>query len=167
MLAPVAARLLAYRCGMSLSWEEPPAPTPVEMTLQDQLRERPGVWAKVLTSDKVTVSRLGGELHREGFEIRPADEPDEEGDFSLYAQWNPGGRTTMIVRPGSGETAATETLQDEALTHLLAAAVALARRREGADLEEILASARQQIKALFTGPDEARRYLQEVRAPSG
>ena len=133
--------------------------------MQDQLRARPGAWAKVLTADKVSVSRLGGELHREGFEIRATDDPDDEGVYSLYAQWNPGGRTTTVVRPGAGDPAATETLRDDALRHLLAATVASARRYDGADLDDVLADARQQIKALFTGPDEARRYLQAVRTP--
>lgn len=133
--------------------------------MQDQLRERPGAWAKVLTADKVSVSRLGGDLHREGFEIRATDVPDDEGGYSLYAQWNPGGRTTTVVRPGASDLAAAETLRDDALSHLLAATVAAARQGDGAGLDEILAGARQQIKALFTGPDEARRYLQAVRMP--
>ena len=133
--------------------------------MQDQLRARPGAWAKVLTADKVSVSRLGGELHREGFEIRATDEPDDAGGYSLYAQWNPGGQTTRVVRPGAGDPVATETLQDDALRHLLAETVVSALRHDGADLDDVLAGARQQIKALFTGPDEARRYLQGLRTP--
>ena len=135
--------------------------------MQDQLRARPGAWAKVLTADKVAVSRLGGDLHREGFEIHATDEPDDEGGYSLYAQWNPGGRTTTVVRPGATDPAAIETLRDDALSHLLAATVASARRADEADLDDVLAVARQQVKALFTGPDEARRYLQANRTPPG
>lgn len=160
-----AAARLAYRRRMSLSWEEPPAPPRAEITLQDQLRARPGAWAKVLTSDKVSVSRLGGDLHREGFEIHATDEPDDVGSYSLYAQWNPGGRTTTVVRPGATDLATTETLRDDALSHLLAATVASARQSDAADLDNVLAAARQQVKALFTGADEARRYLQAVRTP--
>lgn len=151
---------------MSLSWEEPPAPPRAELTLQEQLRERPGTWAKVLVADKVAVSRLGGELHREGFEIRPTDEPDADGSYALYAQWNPDGHTIAVVRPGAGDPAAsTEQLRDEALEHLLAATAAAARGADGPDLQDLLVRARQQVKALFAGPDEARRYLQSAGVP--
>lgn len=146
---------------MSLSWEEPPAPPRAELTLQEQLRARPGSWAKVLVADKVAVSRLGGELHREGFEIRATDEPDDDGSYALYAQWNPDGRTIAVVRPGAGDAAATtEQRRDEALEHLLATTVAAARGTEGADLDQLLHETRQQVKALFSGPDEVRRYLE-------
>lgn len=123
------------------------------------------MWAKVLTSDKIAVSRLGGDLHREGFEIRPDVQPDGDGAYSLYAQWNPGERTTTVLRPGAGEPDPTETLLDDALTHLLAAMVESTRRHDMTDLAEVLAGARQQIKALFSGPAETRRYLQGVRTP--
>ena len=150
---------------MSLSWEEPPAPPRAELTLQEQLRERPGTWAKVLVADKVAVSRLGGELHREGFEIRPTDEPDADGSYALYAQWNPDGPTIAVVRPGAGDPAATtEQLRDEALAHLLAETVEAAHGAQGPDLEHLLARARRQVKALFSGPDEVRRYLQSLGA---
>ena len=84
---------------MSLVWEEPPARPRAEVTLQDQLRGRPGVWAKVMTATKVEVSRLGGELHRQGFDINMTDKPDDEGAYSLYAQWNAGERTTRSCVP--------------------------------------------------------------------
>ena len=69
------------------------------------------------------------------------------------------------MRPGAGDPAATETLRDDALRHLMDATVASAREHDGADLDDVLAAARQQIKALFTSPDEARRYLQSLRTP--
>jgi len=146
---------------MSLSWEEPPAPPCPDLTVQDQLRDRPGSWAKVLTSDKVAVSRLGGELHREGFDIRATEQPDEDGFHSLYARWNPDGPTQAVVRPGSGDAVARpEALRDEALGHVLTATVTAAQ--DGADVEELVAAARQQVKALFVSTDEARRYLQSA-----
>lgn len=123
------------------------------------------MWARVLTSDKVSVSRLGGDLHREGFEIRPDVQPDADGAYSLFAQWNPGERTTTVVRPGSGEPAPADTLLDDALTHLLTATVASTRRHDGSDIEDVLADARQQIKTLFSGSDAPRRYLQGVGTP--
>jgi len=158
---------------MSLVWEEPPARPRAEVTLQDQLRARPGVWAKVMTATKVEVSRLGGELHRQGFEITMTDKPDDEGAYSLYAQWNAGERTTTVVRPGSEHTVSSGTLLDTALTHLLAD---LVRGVEGrldptggplheTELKDLCSQARHELKVLFSGPDAVRRYLQGVQAP--
>ena len=123
------------------------------------------MWARVLTSDKVAVSRLGGDLHRDGFEIRPDVQPDVDGTYSLYAQWNPGERTTTVVRPGAGEPAPISTLLDDALAHLLSATVASTRSHDEAEVEDVLTATRQQIKVLFSGSDAPRRYLQAVVSP--
>lgn len=123
------------------------------------------MWARVLTSDKVSISRLGGDLHRDGFEIRPDVQPDADGNYSLYAQWNPGERTVTVIRPGSGEPAPGDNLLDDALTHVLTATIAATRRDDGSDLETVLAAARQQIKALFSGSGAPGRYLQGLDTP--
>lgn len=150
---------------MSLSWEEPPASPHVQATLQDQLRERTGSWAKVLTADKIAVSRLGGELHQEGFEIRPDAQPDAAGTYSLYARWNPGGSTTTLLRPGAGEPVpATDALLDDALAHLLAATVASSRDQDGPVLDDLLSGAREQVKDLFSSSEAPRRYLRGVES---
>ncbi len=149
-----------YRPPMSLVWEEPPARPRAEVTLQDQLRERPGVWAKVLTADKVQVSRLGGDLHRQGFEINVLDEPDGDGTHSLYAQYNPGERTINVVRPGTNASEPAGSLLDEALAQLLTRFVqAVGPAEPAADLQDVLVRTRWEIKTLFTGPDAVRRYL--------
>ena len=158
---------------MSLVWEEPPARPRAEVTLQDQLRGRPGVWAKVMTATKVEVSRLGGELHRQGFDINMTDKPDDEGAYSLYAQWNAGERTTTIVRPGSEHTVSSGTLLDTALTHLLTDLVRGVERRldpaggpqHETELEDLCSEARHEVKVLFSGPDAVHRYLRGVQAP--
>lgn len=154
---------------MSLVWEEPPARPRAKLTLQDQLRARPAVWAKVMTGSKVQVSRLGGELHRQGFEINMADKPDGNGAYSLFAQWNPGERTTTVLRPGSEDAVSTETLLDAALTHLLEDIVVAVQQRQdgrGPDLEELCGDARRDIRTLFTGPDAVRRYLRGAQTPA-
>lgn len=155
---------------MSIQWEEPPARPPAELTVQDQLTQRPGVWGKVLTADKVQVSRFGGDLHRQGFEINVTEDADQDGSYSLYAQWNEGQRTTTVVRPGADDTAPPESLLDRALQQLLTDAIR-AVQQPGSDpdeaihIEAVVLHARQQIKAFLTSPDAVRRYLHEVQQP--
>ena len=147
---------------MSVVWEEPPVRVQQEVTLQEQLRERPGVWAKVLTDDRVRVSRLGGELHRQGFEVRPTDEPDEQGLYALFARWAPGERSSVVRLGGSGG-ASPDALVDTALDHVLRDLLEAAR--DGGDVDELLAVTRPRVKTLFAGVSTpgVQRCLQDAQ----
>ena len=70
-----------------LVWEEPPAKPVVLATLEEQLKSRPGVWAKVAEGEKVPTSRTAGELARQGFEVGVYPVEDEPAQLKVYARW--------------------------------------------------------------------------------
>ena len=56
-------------------------------TLEEQLKSRPGVWAKVAEGKKVPTSRIAGDLARQGFEIGVYPVEDEPDMLRVYARW--------------------------------------------------------------------------------
>lgn len=68
-------------------WEEPPVRPTAPPTLEQELKERPGQWAKVTQGPKVPSSRLAGDLTRQGFEVDVRGVEDEPGHLKVYARW--------------------------------------------------------------------------------